>query len=236
MVYDTVHGWMVYEGDPMIKLSDLSYPYYLWQLRNNPQGITFGDHIYEEDLRGMFGYAPILQTTAPTGDVVAEIAPVIGDDGKGHQEYFQTWSSRPYNAEELAALLAQAQEQAHSSAQGVFTNDLVAGVPYVWDNAGTSTTNKIPFKVEQRANLLILRQLATDRIAKADTTTFRIHTAESTWLTLAPADLLTFVDAVFATYAGYLDTYWDYLTRVGQTTLYTSVPNVPSTFTTPLAA
>lgn len=79
-----------------IKVDTLEYPIYESDLRYRLKNVSFGAFIRESDVINL-GYMLVHSTTPPAEGVVSEGAPQQ-IDGK----YYQTWTTRSYNNQELA--------------------------------------------------------------------------------------------------------------------------------------
>jgi|UniRef100_UPI004048AFB4 hypothetical protein len=81
-----------------VKVTDnwILAPYSLAQLRRDNPNVSFSKDIPESTL-AEFGVFPIVETVAPSGDVVEETTPVLVDGS-----WQQDWVSRSFTQEELA--------------------------------------------------------------------------------------------------------------------------------------
>lgn len=77
------------------------HPYTKYMLRDALPNVSFPADITDETL-AEFGVFPIVEVTAPEGDVVTELPPELVDGS-----YIQRWESRDYTPEEVEANLLE---------------------------------------------------------------------------------------------------------------------------------
>lgn len=204
-----IYGWT-----PMIRMSDMRYPVYLTDFKNDHKNVSIGSWVFEESMYD-FEYYMVRDVEIPTGDVVEEGQPVKSDeDGK----WYKTWTSRDFTAEEIAENLRQAKENAKNQALNVYSNDLMQGV----------TVEGSVFAVEPRE----LNNLETTRafsVAFPDKTVM-IRTATSEVLSMTSVEAQVKIEDILVAAGQVQQSLLAYIKSVNETTLITDVPEVPVTF------
>lgn len=103
---------------PLIRLSDLAYPVYFPQVRRENNNVSFPIPC-RDDILEPYGYVPVLESVPPEGDVVTEITPVQGEDGR----FYKAYSVRSYTEDELIEF----KRNKIQNASMYYANDLSVG-------------------------------------------------------------------------------------------------------------
>ena len=119
-----------------INTETLDYPLTLRQVRQAVPNVSLPKQPDEATLNAL-GFATVQPTERPTGDVVTEGAPQLQADGT----WRQTWDVRSYSAEEEAAQLKRAKENAQRRINDGYTAELNA-ILRDYPDAETKTWDK----------------------------------------------------------------------------------------------
>lgn len=212
---------VVYSYTPMIRSSDGRYPVYLADFRADNPNVSIGTWIYSENLVE-FGYFPVIPVTPPTGDVVTEGAPHFNDQT---QEWEQTWNSRDFTPEEIAANLRSAKESRKSEAQTVLTQDVELGIPYPVDNV----EYKVRVKSFDLATLISIKTvLEADGDQSSEVYPFRFLDGYKSDFT--HAEMNDLVVQVSRAQYGMMKSYWSYLDQVERASTIETIPALPNSF------
>lgn len=129
----------------IINLLTMQYPCTLMDVRLANPNSSFADIPSDDDLSAL-GFARVLPTEKPSGDVVTEEAPAIVD-GK----WQQSWSVREFTPEEKAAHDAQLRADRESAIAAARYAREIAGI--LWRGYGIATDRESQAKIdtEERA-------------------------------------------------------------------------------------
>lgn len=212
---------VVYSYTPMIRSSDGQYPVYLSDFRADNPNVSIGTWIYSENLVE-FGYFPVIPVTPPEGDVVTEGAPHFNDQT---QEWEQTWTSRDFTPEEIAANLQSAKDVRKSEAQVVLSQDVELGIPYPVDNV----EYKVRVKSFDLATLTSIKTvLEADGEQSSEIYTFRFLDGYKSDFT--HAEMKDLVVQVARAQYQLMKSYWSYLDQVEQASTIQNIPALPVSF------
>ncbi|AGZ17540.1 hypothetical protein X824_gp066 [Escherichia phage 4MG] len=212
---------VVYSYTPMIRSSDGRYPVYLADFRADNPNVSIGTWIYSENLVE-FGYFPVIPVTPPTGDVVTEGAPHFNDQT---QQWEQTWNSRDFTPEEIAANLESAKQSYKAAAQNILSRDLDIGIPYPVDNV----EYKVRVKSFDLATLLSIKSvLEADGDQSSEVYPFRFLDGYKSDFT--HAEMKDLVTQVSRAQYEMMKSYWSYLDQVEQASTIATIPALPDSF------
>lgn len=206
-------------GDKLIKIDDSTYPVYLYQIRTQLQNVSLPSSPTEEQLLPL-GYAKVVTTTPPVGDVVTESAPTLADG-----IYTQAWAVRAYTTDELASQLTQKKAELNTQLDSYRAALLNAGVEY--DFGDPDGLQHIQVRDGDRANLAGIRIKANERVAANDQTTELFRTQENNNISLTPTQFVALTDAAFNGYYGILGTVWALQAQIDGAADIESLPTVP---------
>lgn len=203
----------------LINIETGAYPVYLTQVRAET-GISFGAEPEEDQVLAM-GYAVVLQVEKPTG-VVATEGPPEAIDG----EYIQNWVTRPYNADELAAMLLAAQDQHRKDLEDLFVRTLDKGAPYIWPDA---TVEHIQLRDGDRANLTAIGARADRKLSLNITEDEYLGfiTYENNWKPLTPEQARAMTDFAYEAYLTILMQRRTLKNQIDAATDIASIPEIP---------
>ncbi|AFC21385.1 hypothetical protein [Staphylococcus haemolyticus] len=212
---------VVYSYTPMIRSSDGKYPVYLTDFRADNPNVSIGTWVYSENI-AEFGYFPVIPVTPPTGDVVLEGPPEFNDQT---QQWEQTWTSRDFSPEEIAANLEAAKQNRKAEAQNVLSRDVELGIPYPVGNV----EYKVRVKSFDLATLLTIKSvLDSDGDQSSEVYPFRFLDGYKSDFT--HAEMKDLVLQVSRAQYNLMKSYWSYLDQVEQASTIQNIPAVPESF------
>ena len=209
---------LVYDYTPLIRMTDLAWPIYFPSIRLENPNTGFPYPCKDFILEG-YGYAVIFDAPIPEGDVVTEVTPVQGADGK----FYRTYSVRDFTPEEAAADLADRKQRIASSLYSIFIQDSNKGITVSFsgtDYSFSMTTDAL--------NLLQLTRGAAER--GADTATYRIILKDGVTPPMNKADTIALINTAFNAWNQVLQSYLTILEQTYDATNKQSLPAVPDTF------
>lgn len=209
---------LVYDYTPLINMADLSWPIYFPAIRASNTNISYPypcrDYILEE-----FGYAVIFDSPIPDGDVITEVTPVQGADGK----FYRTYVVRDFDEEEAAADLAQRKQGQAANLYNIFIQDGFTGITVAY--AGTNYT--LQMTADGVALLNIIKAAATSGSA---TDTYLVNLKEGVSAPLNKSDALGLIDAAMKQWGVVVQNYLTVLKATYEATSKQNLPAVPNTF------
>lgn len=203
----------------MIRIADLSYPRYIYDMRKEFPNVSFSDNWSQPETITDWGYEYVWPTTRPVNDVVLEGQPVQGEDGL----WYQTWTDREYTPEEIANNLANAKYGNIVTAQDIVNTQFQQNITPVEYNTESYGVNLRP---EDITTLLAVKSLAEDQVV-SEPFTLRLYQGS---LTGTAAEIIGLINAVLVVYYGIQRRAWDYMVSVEQATTLEDIPPVPDTF------
>jgi hypothetical protein len=161
-----------------IKLSTLFYPATLHTIRQEHPTMSIpadpDDALLEE-----LGYAKVLPSLRPEGDVVTEVAPILQEE---EGIYIQSFEARSFTVQELAGRANTVREQKFFEGMEW---EFVEGIDYVQT------------RPQDMINLLALKSRAQDRVAESDATVFHFRSQNNVTHVLTPSQAIDMCNAVF---------------------------------------
>ncbi len=209
---------LVYDYTPLIRLSDLSWPVYFPAIRAENPNTGFPYPCKDYILEG-YGYAVINYAAPPEGDVVTEITPTLGEDGK----FYRTYSVRDYTPEEKAADLIRRKDDFALRIAGIFANDRRNGIDVEFNQA----TYASKITSEDISDLLLVKDVAT---AAQAGDTFRVPLKNGVTSPLNKADTLALIEEILSASNAILQRYLALLGDNYDAVDKESLPEVPETF------
>jgi len=210
----------VTESTTLIAVDTGDWPLYLATVRSRLQDISLPRLPTEEQLAAV-GYAVVVPTEKPTGDVVTE-APPIEENGK----WYQSWTVRPYTQEELDAQLAEKKTSLLVDVQTLRTMTLEKGIPV--DFGGTDGVQHVQLRDGDRANLTSLNNRAKDWIADGNVQQLAFITEEDNAVTITTEQALALTNAAYDKYVEIIFHLNDLKKQVISATELSALPTIPS--------
>lgn len=202
----------------MIKTDTGEYPKYLADMRAENPNVTMPATL-RIDQAARFKYAPVFDSEIPTGDVVSEVEPTLGQDGY----YYRAYEVRPFNAEELAAQLASKKASLKSELDGLMKAATAQGVKHQFlDGEGVVTLT--PTDHFELNALLIEGQ---EMVSKSDTTMRIYRCANGLRVELDGASIVSFVTSVMIEYNRIRQTMYGWQDKIEKATTIAELPTLP---------
>lgn len=205
----------VYFDTPMLRISDMKYPVYLYDFLAEHTNVSIGSFVWEYAMRDDWGYYKVHDVEIPTGDVVTEGFPVLNPDD---DLYYKTWIVRDFTPEEVAANLAAAKQERKNLAYQQFSTDLCNGI----------TVDGEVYVVEPREviNLQTSRAFA---VASPAQSVF-IRKADFSVVQYTSSDAIAKIDQIIAATGKVQQNLLTYIKALYDTTVITDLPEVPASF------
>lgn len=174
----------------LIKLNDQGgidrYPYTLRMLKNDNPNVSLPSNPGDVTLEAL-GAARVQIVARPTGDVITEGQPTQQQDGA----WLQTWDVRSYNAEEEAAQLKRAKENAQRRINDGYTAELNA-ILRDYPDAETKTWDKQEsearvYQANNSAPTPLIDAIATARDMDKAELVQRVVAKADAWIALSGA-------------------------------------------------
>lgn len=206
----------VNHSTPLILSETNEYPVYLSGLgaRFNT---SFGQTVESDDLIE-FGLEVVVRVPAPQGDVVTEGAPVLKDG-----EWFQTWETRKFNADELVGQLEMAKGILLGQIEAFRVAGFEKGFPV---NFGDDVFH-VQIRTADRGNISDLRTLAKEALEadKPFEVPFRVY--ENQTVMLDAQGVVDLADAAFTQVTAGYKVVWDLKDAVRGATTVADLPTIP---------
>lgn len=206
----------VYNNTKLLRLSDMAYPRYYSNLVFDFPNTTFGYPLFTSVLHN-FGYEYVYETEKPQGDVVEEIQPVLGEDGK----YYKAYTSRDFTEEEIASNLQSAKDQLIFGSYDVYLADLDSGVSWSFEGNDYIFKISLPNKMIWD-NCKFIFESSSDPVM--------IRTEENAILDLTKDNFEIFYKFMSDQYKLIRDRYYTFVRDVQGTALIGDLPDQPVSF------
>lgn len=209
----------------LIHVESGEYPLSVVALKARHTNISFGSHIDTDFIKSL-GYEEVVDSVAPVGDVVTEVAPVKGSDGVWRQQ----WLARDYTAEELGSQLEALRQDALVKINDLLVNTLSKGTPFNFDAlGGEGNVQHVQMRDADRTNILGLKQEA-DRLVASTDPVIPLRTFEDNTLMLTPAQVLSISWGVSAGYQEVMMKSWQLKDAVRNAKTLAELPVIPDDF------
>lgn len=208
---------LVYDSTPMINVETKEYPVYFYEMRTRFPNSSFPIPCRDTWLVP-FGYAPVLPSEKPEGDVITQGEPELREDG----HWYVTWQVRDFTEEELVVEIQRRKDLSISTAKSVFEEDLNRGLPFTYE--GSIYTTKIrPFDI---TTLIAMKDLAQ---RNADET-FLLNSQEEIISGLNSQAVISTVNQIIDNYNTLVQDYWQFISQVKASTTLDEIPDDKETF------
>lgn len=208
----------IYDDTLLIKLGTNAYPKYLYDMRSEYSNVSFGYPSNEETI-GLFGYAIVNLVKKPAGDVVEETAPELREDG----EWYQVWTSRDFNEEELAMRLMWKKDMEKGKALSTYRIDLNNGILY----SSGDKVGKVLMSFEDFSLIVVLGSVA-ERAVETDKIYYRF--LDGHYANFTPSEFKVFKNYIEDVYYDLTKKYWNFLEAVNSAEKESDVPEAPQSF------
>lgn len=205
------------DSTPLIRVSDKSYPMYFPEVRAEFPNTGFPIPI-RIDILEPFGYAPVMSTEKPEGDVVTNGVPELREDGF----WYETWVARDYTEDEAKEILDGKKYFSNFNAQEVLRADRELGVDYTFKD----TKHKISL---QEATLNALYAVKY-HIETTTPETVKFMTIEGRFIEFTVEEFSSFYNFLMEAYYNLINTYWSYLDKINSVINLKEYPEEPVSF------
>lgn len=204
----------------LIEVATRAYPVALYTIFQKFNDRSFALNPPRVDIENL-GYAVVVPTAMPEGDVVTEGAPAE-TDGVWHQ----TWVVRDFNAAELAEQLTYAKITANDAVMAIRNDDFQLGLTYT---AGDKTFN-VQLRVEDRVNLLGMYVIGKEMVAGGVEELQEFRSFENETVFLTPQETVDVAMAALAAVKSIYKTTWTLKDQIDAAVVVADIPAIPSTF------
>lgn len=205
---------------PLLKVDTGEYPMYFQQVRLANPTVSFPESP-DEDCLGEYGFAVVIPTPKPSGDVVVEGAPQLTDGA-----YHQTWVAREFTPAELDIRLNDKKRALNEQVLALREKDLADGFIY---ELNAQTIFGVQLRPEDRVNLLLLKGQAQFLIAADSTDTTMFRSTENVGYPLTPTELLAMCDAALVAGMKVYAASWALKDQIDAATSVATLPVIPAT-------
>lgn len=167
------------------------------------------------------GYHVVQPSAVPAGDVVTEVAPVLGEDGI----YRQAYESRNFSAEEVSANLQTEQGSRRSSLMMKRTTALEKGAPI--DFGGTIGLQHVQLRDGDRANIIGLRIDSESAITAGNVDYTGVRTYENVFVPLTHQQMVDLSWKVLSAYKEIMMISWNYEDLIKAAETLAELPALP---------
>lgn len=196
----------------LIKIATGDYPISMSQFRRDNPEWVFGAEI-DEAIVSLQGYAEVLPSAAPVGDVVTQGQPELRDG-----QYFETWEVRAFTDEERAAALAAAKDDALSRVKSKFHELRQVGKAH---DFGAKGVQHIQLRELDISNLTGLG-LKADRFPN---NTFYFRSYENLVNELSGAEMQDLTNVAFDAFLGLMVASWSLQESIAAATTVGELPS-----------
>ena len=206
---------------PLLNLETSEYPVFLPQIKLSLPNLSFSFAPTDTHLFAL-GYVCVNSTPKPLGEVVVEGHPDLALNGK----YVQTWTTRPFNEEEIVLTLQSAKANLGYSLGILKAEALERGAPYFFE--GSAVPLHVQLRDQDRASLLQLGIKAESlRVKGIDTPVFNFRTCENVMRLLTPVQMISVVDSAFSSYTRILEATWALKAHIANAQALENLPDLP---------
>lgn len=205
----------------LIEVATRAYPVALYTIFQKFNDRSFALNPPRVDIENL-GYAVVVPTAMPEGDVVTEGAPTE-TDGVWHQ----TWVVRAFNDAELAEQLTYAKITANDSVMAIRNDDFQLGLTYT---ASGDKTFNVQLRVEDRVNLLGMYVIGKEMVAGGVEELQEFRSFENETVLLTPQETVDVAMAALAAVKSIYKTTWTLKDQIDAATVVADIPAIPSTF------
>lgn len=208
---------MIYDYTPLLRLSDGKYPVFYPQVRKENPSVMF-PYPYNELFMVDWGYKVVNEVELPSGDVITEGVPELREDGN----YYKTYTSRPFNEQEVAQNLINAKNTLIYQADSLFDFELLRSFTF---NKGD--INK-PVHVSGRNMLLWENMVNTMTAEGLDSAIIRFQ--DDTFLTMSLQEVKEFYAQMSLKLFNMRKNCWAFIESVQAVEDINDLPVTPETF------
>lgn len=211
----------VTSNDLIIEVATGRYPVALEVIRLKHTDRSFAMQPHLEDLQAL-GYEVVEPTIRPEGNVVTEGAPELVDG-----VWLRTWEVREWNADEVAAQLAQAKAELSGQVMNTRNDDFEMGITY---SPEVGVEFNVQLRPEDRVNLVMLSLQAKAALAIEDETLEKFRSYENETFELTPAQVIDMTNKALVGIKSIYQQSWDFKDQIDSAVKTADLPVLPSTF------
>lgn len=216
----------VTEGAQFVRPENLFDHLTLEVIKLRHPDVTFEESVTVEFLEEL-GYTELLLGVVPEGDVVTDLEPFIGHDGK----YVRQYAVRPFTAQELEAKLGVLKEALNLQLFNTRVKTLEKGAPINFGTFDTPNVQHVQLRDGDRANVLGLYTKASASVAMGSTAKMMIRTYENKNIEVTPAQMLEISWLVLQSYEEVMKKSWYYQDLINSAKTIGGLPELPDNFT-----
>lgn len=209
------------DNSVLMRLSDKKYPLSFYQVRGMVTNVIFAERPDTEIMESL-GFVVVHESTRPTGDVVTEVTPELGEDGK----WYRAYTVRPYTPEELQAATDN-ERNVRLQLLGIRLNERLAQGYEFTPPAGPPNQHLGLTDVDV-FDLNTTYRAANTAIDRGRPTTHRIRTVEKQTLTLTSEDTVALLDEAFGERQRIQGLSWDLEDLLAAAETIAEMPEIPA--------
>jgi hypothetical protein len=170
----------------LMRVEDKMYPLNFQQIRRMVENVIFAPKPDTEFMESI-GYVVVHESTPPVGQVVTEVTPELGEDGK----WYRAYTARDYSPEEAQAAF-EAERQTRLQLLEIRLNERLA-IGYEFTPPGASAVQHLALTDIDALDLGTTLRNAQSALDRNRPTTFRVRTVEKQTLTLSAQDAVDII-------------------------------------------
>lgn len=205
----------------IIRLSDLRYPCGFPELRGDNPNVTFSPSFLATELP-QFGYAYVIKTPKPQGDVAYEVDPELDEDGW----YNQVWAVRDYTPEELASILYDAKIMAAYQVDTLVEMAREEGIPVTLTVDGVPSAQRVRMRQSDQTVYNTALQVA---LSAEDTEEFSFVMINEILVTLPRPAYLVEMNEINKQFYKMIKKSWVLRDAISKATTLAELPAIPPT-------
>ncbi len=212
----------VTRSDVLLEVATNKFPVTLEEARQQLTSVSFGPTIEEADLADL-GFVRVHPTEVPEGDVIEEVAPIQGEDGK----WYRTYSVREHTQEEIEEKQELFRSEFAKELEAAVEKQMEVGMPF----AHEGQTYHIQLRMKDQINLLaISKKVAATVAAKGPETTVTIRPYENVDLEMSAADADNLTNLALVTMEEVYKKIWALKDLAASAQTEEELPEIPSDF------
>lgn len=197
-----------------IDINTLDFPLTFNDIKSKTPNTFWGTDVTADELL-LAGFALIIPTPKPEGDVVTEVEPELIDG-----QFHQTWQSRPYTLEEKKAILDQVKFDKLNTIESLKLQCLAKGYPYQFT---PGVYYHIQMRDSDRTNILGLTEIS----ARNPGVSQKFRTFENVTVILTSEELVTMSDAVGVAYSSLMESMWSFKDTIDSASDESQMSSIP---------
>lgn len=197
-----------------IDINTLDFPLTFKDIKNKTPNTFWGTDVTADELL-LVGFALIIPSPKPEGDVVLEVEPELIDG-----QFHQAWQARSYTPEEKKAILDQVKFDKLNTIELLKSQCLAKGYPYQFS---PGVYYHIQMRDSDRTNILGLTEMS----ARNPGVDQKFRTFENVTVTLTSQELATMSDAVGVAYSSLMQSMWGFKDTIDYASDESQMSSIP---------